>query len=536
MNRSFLILIALCTFAASLSAMPASPYPHTLTQPDGIQLTAYLHGDAFFHYYTDTEGNMLRCDNDGYYKPEPMPSPEELEALSQRSPRRMIQQEMIGGDLNLAPRGLIILVNFANRAFVTPAEQIDSMLNGQNFTRQYNGYSAMGKRITITAEGSARQYFRDNSLGQYNPVFDVVGPVTVSKNYAYYGGNDTSGSDKHPDEMIQEACRLVDDEVDFSIYDNDEDNYVDFVYVIYAGYGEADGGGTNTVWPHNYSLAYTGSSIKLDGKWVANYACSNELSYSSGNYNGIGTFCHEFSHVLGLPDLYATNNATHKTMGFWDILDAGPYSNDGNTPPCYSAYERFYMGWLTPVLVNTACDVELPALADGNCAVLLSPSGAHNLSGLNPDPSTFYMLENRQKTGWDAYLPGHGLLVTKINYSYYKWINNAVNNTKTAMGVNLIEADKKTPAYGELGYEGKAGDAYPQGADSFTDIAAYKVTNIREEDGKIYFSVNGGGDSLVLDVEDIHQPAAPAARKVVCDGKILIEHNGMYYDILGNRR
>jgi len=536
MKKIILFLCALCALVTGLSAKPACPYALTLTQPDGTQLTAYLHGDAFFHYYTDTEGNMLKCDQDGYYKSVPMPSADEMKALIQQSPRRAARQEMIGGELNLAPRGLIILVSFSDLAFTTPTQEIDSMLNGQNYTRRYTGYTYTGKKTTITSEGSARQYFQDNSLGQYNPVFDIAGPVTISNGYTYYGRNDSHGDDDHPDEMIKEACQLVDDEVDFSIYDNDNDGSVDFVYILYAGYGEADGGSTNTIWPHNYKLSYTGMSFKIDGKWVNNYACSCELSYQSKQHDGIGTFCHEFSHVLGLPDLYVTNGGTHKTVGSWDILDAGPYNNDGNTPPNYSAYERFYMGWLTPTIINKACDVTLPALGDAACAALLTTSGAHNLSGLNPNPSTFYILENRQKKGWDAYLPGHGMLVTKINYSYGKWAANSVNNTQTAMGVDIIEADGKTPMYGQTGYEGKAGDAYPAGAHTFTSVAAYKVTDIREENGMIYFLVNGGGDPLVLDVEDTEQPSVPVTRKIIRDGKILIDHNGIYYDLLGNRR
>ena len=482
---------------------------------------------------------MLQQGEDGYYYASPLPSAEQLAARRMSNPRYAAQQQTVGGELNLAPRGLIILVSFSNLAFKTPVAEMDSMLNGQNYKRRYS-FTYLGGRQVVTSSGSVRQYFQDNSTGQYNPVFDVVGPVTLSNKYSYYGQNNSQGNDMNPDEMIKEACELVDDQVDFSLYDNNGDGDVDFVYVMYAGYGEADGAGEDYVWPHNYKLSYSGTSCVVDGKTVDNYACSNEINFTSKQHDGIGTFCHEFSHVLGLPDLYATDNSTHKTMGMWDIMDYGPYNNDGNTPPCYSAHERFYMGWLTPKVINSACDVELHALDEANSAIVLTSTGKHNLTGTSPNPTTYYMLENRQMNGWDEYLPGHGLLVTKISYSQYKWLYNTVNNTKILMGVDIIEADGLAPDYDKddrtNGYFGKENDAYPAGSDSFTKLSAYKVTNIREEDGLIYFQVNGGGEPLTVDALETEQLVSPVSRKIIREGKILIEHNGVYYDILGNRQ
>ena len=367
-------------------------------------------------------------------------------------------------------------------------------------------------------------------------MFDVVGPVTLSKNYQYYGKNDSQDSDSNVDMMIKEACEAVDDHVDFTLYDNNNDGRVDFVYVFYAGYGESDGAGSDYIWPHNYALSYTGVSCVVDGLVVDNYACSNELDYSSRQHDGIGSFCHEFSHVLGLPDLYTTNQAGHKTMGSWDILDYGPYNNDGNTPPAYSSYERFFMGWLTPTLINTACDVELPDLNEANCAVLLTASGVHNMSGLNPSPTSFYMLENRQKQGWDQYLPGHGLLVTRIRYDANKWMYNSVNNSERVMGVDLIEADGSAPDNNYSGYLGKTTDAYPSGSDSFTDLTDYPVTNIFEQNMLIYFQVKGGGKTIHLDVEPVFRQSDACMQKVIRDGRVLLLHNGVYYDMLGNKQ
>ena len=532
-------MVALIALSLSLFAIPARRGAMTLTQPDGSQLTAYLHGDAYYHYYTTADGKMLQRDAEGFYRATAMPSDEELQARQNNSPRHIAKQQH-GSELNLAPRGLIILVNFSNLSFKTDIAEIDSMINGLNYSRRYSGYGTDGRHTIITSSGSARQYFHETSCGQYNPVFDVIGPVTVSQKYSYYGGNNSNGDDKNPEQMVKEACQLVDDEVDFSIYDNNNDGYVDFVYIIYAGYGEADGAGDNYIWPHNYWLSASNVKCVVDGKTVDNYACSNEIDYTNRQHDGIGTFCHEFSHVLGLPDLYVTNNGTHKTMGSWDILDYGPYNNDGNTPPHYSAYERFFMGWLKPVVINSACDIELPALSEVNTAALLTSSGQHNGVGNNPNPTTFYLLENRQKKGWDAYLPGHGMLITKVSYSQSKWDDNTVNNTRSSMGVDIVEADGSAPAYDEddydNGYFGKLKDAYPAGANAFTKLNEYQVTDITETNGIIYFKVNGGGETILLDVENLDQPKSLTTKKIFRNGQILIEHNGEFYDLLGNRQ
>lgn len=535
------IFIALIALVLSAQAKPARQGIIRLQQSDGTSIEARLFGDEFYHYYTTPDGEYrLTLSEQGMYERTALPTENERRERWAKNPRLAAKQKAAGVELNLAPRGLMILVNFANLSFKTDIAEIDSMINGLDYKRRYFSTNELGKRVTITSKGSARQYFHDTSMGQYNPVFDVVGPVTLPSNYSYYGGNDRNGNDKNVEKMIKQACEAVEDQVDFTVYDNNNDGYVDFVYVLYAGYGEADGAGDDYIWPHNYHLSYSYVNCVVDGKTVDNYACSNELDYFDNEHDGIGTFCHEFSHVLGLPDLYSTDNGTHKTMGAWDILDYGPYNNQGNTPPNYSAYERFFMGWLQPTLINEASFVTIGALGENNVAGMITASGTHNMQGTNPNPKTFYMLENRQKKGWDEYLPGHGLLITRINFNQSKWTGNTVNNSSSSMGVDIIEADGSTPSYNQNnpnnGYLGKLTDAYPAGSDSFTDVDAYQITYIDEENGIITFLVNGGGDPIVLSVEDAEQEAAVSAKKILRNGQIFIEMDGLYYDILGNRR
>ncbi|MBO7458818.1 MAG: M6 family metalloprotease domain-containing protein [Paludibacteraceae bacterium] len=512
-------------------ALPAKRGGIVRTAADGTEKTVFLHGNAFSHYMTDAEGNWL--DEETLQPMSAEAKKARIEANASRAQARRVQQEkQLGGELNLAPRGLLILVSYKDKAFSTLKDTMENMLNGENFTRSYSyEYTYGGKNYSqsVQSSGSARQYFHDQSWGQYNPIFDVVGPYTVSEDLDFYGKNDSQGNDQHVGELISEACKLADaDGVDFTLYDNNNDGNVDFVYVIYAGYGEADGGAKNTVWPHNYDMRYYYQYDGLekcivDGKTVRNYACSNEIQYYADVYAGIGTFCHEFSHVLGLPDLYVTvdmSNPPH-TLCDWDILDYGPYNNDGNTPPAYSAYERFYMGWLKPRVLDKDEAVTLNPLNDSKEALLMCKEDTHNLVGNDPNPTEFYILENRKQEGWDKYLPGKGMLITKIKYSYTKWENNTVNNTASAMGVDMMEATANTGDYG------KAKDAYPAGAKTFYGLDNHSIENIRLTSGVITFDFTIGAQGI----EDVE--TGEAAQKILRDGQILIIRGGKTYDLNG---
>ena len=488
------VLVLFFAMAVAAWAVPARKTGVVVTQPDGSEIIVYQHGDEHFHWQTNDKGEWLKLDADGFYRVTDALSVEQIEAKRMASSKRAAQAAY---PLNVAPRGLVILVNFADVAFETEKAEMDSMLTGENYTRNYS-YTYRGKTYRINSQGSARQYFKDASNGQYNPQFDVIGPVTISNNMSYYGKNDSYGNDMYPDKMVSEACKLADTQfhVDFTKYDNDNDGYVDFVCVVYAGYGAADGGGDNTIWPHSWNLLAAGTQCKVDGKTVDLYACGNELDFYSKKHTGIGTFCHEFSHVLGLPDLYVTNNASHTTVNEWDIMDYGPYNNDGNTPPTFSAYERFFMGWLQPRLITEPENVVLKDLKESNEALLISSTDEHNLVGNDPNPTTFYLVENRQQEGWDKPLPGHGMMLTKIQYSYSKWNQNTVNNTKNKMGVDLIEADGKTSDYG------KTTDLFPAGASQYLGIADHAIEAIEEVDGVIKFKYKGGVENPGTTVEN----------------------------------
>ena len=478
--------------ATLLWAKPARRGPLVVTQEDGAEVIVYQHGDERFHWTTNEAGEWVAQDANGKWQPVSALSEEQIQARREASKFTIAEQTQMRKQAatqtavktNVAEHGLVILVNFADQAFKATQAEMDSMHNGYNYSRDYS-YQYNRETYKIHAEGSARQYFYDASFGQYNPKFDVVGPVTVSQKYSYYGANDTYGNDKHAEQMVYEACLLVDSlypEINFSIYDNDGDGEMDYVYVVYAGFGEADGGPANTIWPHSYWIHYAGYNLTIDGVKIDKYACGNEKNAISKQHDGIGTFVHEFGHVLGLPDLYATNNTSHRTLGDWDVMDYGTYNNDGNTPPTYSAYERFFFGWLTPTLIKDTALLTLHDLYSTNEAFLITTTDEHNLIGTDPNPTTFYLMENRQSNIWDKYLAGHGMMLTKVQYDYNKWYQNTVNNTASKLGVDIIEAKTNTSS------TNKDTDLFPAGATEYTKISKHPIYNIQEtSDGVIQF-------------------------------------------------
>ncbi|MDE6297900.1 MAG: M6 family metalloprotease domain-containing protein, partial [Muribaculaceae bacterium] len=317
------------------------------------------------------------------------------------------------------PKALVILVEYADVKFTLadPAAYFNGLLNQK-------GFSEYG------ATGSASEWFAANSYGKFQPQFDVLGPVTLSGNRAYYGGNNSYGNDMAPQKMAIEACRALDKDVDFSQYDTDGDGYIDNVFIFYAGSGENRTGETDAVWPHTSwvtqleYLPYTFDGVTLD-----RYACTNE--WVDKHPDGIGTFCHEFSHVMGLPDLYHTSyGSLPYTPGEWSVMDYGPYLNEGRTPPLYSSFERYALGWLTPEELTDNKSFALEPLAS-NKAYRVSREGTDE----------FFLFENRRPEGWDRYLPGHGMVVWHVDYDDEIWDKRAVNNTEDYQRVDLIEAD-----------------------------------------------------------------------------------------------
>jgi len=442
--RKIVAVVMLCGAVLAANAVPARRGWQTRTQADGSTVEVQLLGDEYFHYLVNRDGQQVREVNGMYEVVGEAPTPARVQA--RRAKARRAPKDF-GKTPNLAPRGVVILANFSNKSMASGHTQatFNELFNAENCTVN-NGYP------------SAREYFKSQSDGAYSPQFDVFGPVTLSKSYSYYGNNVGSGDnqeDEYATDAVIEACILANQKyssLNFADYDSDNDGKVDFVYVVYAGYGEADGGGKSTIWPHNWSIqelvtqypgstAYTKSQTRLDGVYLDNYAMSNELTYYNNSLCGIGTLCHEFGHVMGLPDFYDTEYGTNYenslTPNEWDVMDGGAYNGDGHCPPNYSVWEKYFFGCHTPL--NLGADGQnLTLYANGTenyQAYQINASGklqTATTEGLN------YYIENRQLEGWDANLPAAGMLIWYVNYSGSAWENNTPNNTANNPRYTLI--------------------------------------------------------------------------------------------------
>lgn len=522
--------------AGELMAVPAYPGKMRVQQPDGTYITIRLQGDERFHLaYTEDGYPLLRNEKSGVLEyaqlsgdklvlsgihatecsERTVAAKAFLETVNKADvasffntamqQKRAEWQQMetaakakspakAYGDTRLRisdvpttgqRKALAILVEFPGTSFSSKVGDANTfytdLLNKENYTNSYG------------ATGSAHDFYQASSYGLYDPEFTVVGPVTASHAESYYAGSE--GTDNVA-ELVYEVAKLVDDQIDFSEYDTDDDGYVDNVYVFYAGYGQADSYKANTIWPHNWSIAYGGYRLKCDGVTVNRYAISQELlGYTSyghkyGDPVAIGTFVHEFGHVLGIPDLYNTETQYTYTLGNWSTMCSASYLDDQCTPPLYSAYERYALGWTNPtVLKNTDTETKtLTAAEEGDATYIINIPGKSN---------EYFLLENRQQKGWDAYLPGHGMLVWHIDEDETQWWGNSPNNNSSHQYVELERAD------GTSSERDQSGDPFP-GSDgvtvaNFTDWdgkTIFGFSNVAESNGRISFHLNEEGFSL----------------------------------------
>ncbi len=444
-------LLLLASFSIeTLHAVPAKPGVIKVEQADGTSINILLNGDEYFNYRTTESGYPIAMGSDGFYYYTdyatdgtllPTAARVSVNNRMQTPPAGLSKSKIISiaqsvnhqnriarcpsdSDASTSAavsafpskgtiRSAVILVEFADVKFSVndPHTAFNNQLNKV-------GYSVEG------AVGSARDYFLANSHGQFEGQFDVYGPYTLPNSRAYYGGNDNNGTDMRPEYMTYDAVTLADkDGVDFSVYDYDDNGFIDNIFVYYAGHNEAEGGSKDSVWPHKYVV---NSKPTFDGKTLYVYACTSELRGSSGTtIAGIGTFCHEFSHVFGLADHYdtdGTQNGYSEGLGRFDLMTFGSYNNDGNSPALHTALELEMIGWAEPVVVDRSQEVILEPIENGVAYKILTETEGE-----------YFLLENRYKDAavWDNYLEGEGLLITHVDRSSSamgRWAVNGPNN------------------------------------------------------------------------------------------------------------
>lgn len=461
--KRILISAVLSLCAAMTFAIPAKKSWKVVSQSDGTTIKVSQAGDEHLHYYI-TEDNVPiykaadnrycyltiengKLHNSGVLAHESAarsakelqvmntihdlaPIARQMAAKKRSAAKRCVRPDRLPSkdDISVfkgSKKALVILAAFSDKSF---SKGDDAIVKFYDEVLNQEGYSQNG------AAGSVHDYFKDMSRGEFDLTFDIVGPVKVSKSATYYGGpSPIMGGTDHIGEFITEAIKKADEkcDIDWKKYDWDDDGEVEQVFVLYAGYGQATGGPTGTIWPNAWTLDEAlhnsdgNGGFSIDGVFINQYACSNELYLDSGTVPmGLGVFCHEFSHCMGLPDMYDTNYGSTPTMGDWDLLAGGSYNGPhgiGWCPAGWTSYERAYAGWLELTELKAGDIIKgMTSLeeADGKAYVIYNDN----------HKDEYYLLENHKGMGWDKYTPENGLLIIHVDYDKDLFDNNIVNS------------------------------------------------------------------------------------------------------------
>ena len=555
-----IIVILLFSPAIATFASPAYPGLIKMQQPDGATVSLYLKGDEKVHWMESEDGYSLlydgnrnivyaTADKDGNM----IPSSVEVLDVPNRSASTQVFLKEIPKKLNYSPaqintlrsiwnitqrtlntssnqlrsatgtaHAICALVSFADKELVKTKDEFNNLMN-------QTGYSANGDN------GSINDYFLENSYGKLNLVITIAGPYTVSKNWDYYGANGSDGNDipARVQEFAMEAAQKTfnDPNINPADYDNDNDGYIDAFHIIYAGYGEEAGADPNCIWAHEYGF----SPLTFGTKRLDTYSCSPELRGRFGsNITHIGVVCHEMCHIFNAPDFYDTDGDTGGNFtgtGNWDLMGSGSWNNSGACPAHINMYQKIQFGWVSPVVLTHPQ------------TITNMPNSAENAVAYRYDTSTpgeYFILENRQKTGFDQYVPGTGLLIYHVSITNAD-INNNTVNTKHPQKMYPVCASTTTNPTGtpdSYGNINSAGCPFPGSSNntSFTDYTipaaiswngsntAKPVTEIQEQSGAISFQfaepVSNLQAAVVNPEEEINIYPNPVGK-----GESLIIHN-----------
>lgn len=517
-----LMLCSLTTWAAKAESIPVQ-----VRQADGSVITVILRGDEHINWYTTLDGVLLvqGADNNYYIgkveKSGNLIATQQLahEALTRSQAERNLiakqdkekffayvnkiaEESENAYDNSPLTRGPIVDTGYGGvpyfphtgspKALVILAEFQDTTFTIQDTKKVFTNYLMNEGHFSDTRYGQnqnykgVRGYFKDCSYGQFTPFFDVVGPIKLPRKHAIYG----AGNDRM-DLLLADACAAVDDLVDFAKYDANNDGIVDLVYIIYAGHSaNYHDNKVSNIWPKSGTITI---SNKFDGKSIRRYGVSNELngsdktSKNNKKINGIGLFCHEFSHTLGLPDIYAyhtdAENQDDQGMEFWDLMDGGTGVRGGRVPASYLAWEREVMGWMNIDELTKDSSIEnLKSIDNGGKAYKI----------VNPNNSNEYIvLQSMQKgawnQGWGDGTYGKGLLAYRVSYPYNKVnVFDFPNNVKGKPRVIPIPADGKILAAANAGgslntyIQQLNGDPYPyNGIDKINEFTMYDGTILK---------------------------------------------------------
>ena len=467
------LLFGLLFAAMTAGAVKMKPGINIIKQADGTTITVRAYGDEDLSYFLASDGTLLYQEGTNFYiagvkadgtlystgvlAHEPsMRTIKEISAIKAQNAKAFynsmetqakankVRREPMTPDNSLLPslgkhKIPVILVEFSDVEFSVenPKATFDKYLNGKELFNKETD-PEMGQNYASVAK-----YFKDMSFGKFEPEFEVYGPVNLGKPLATYGAG--YSSEENMGLLLTDACTAVDDEVDFTQYDSNDDGNIDLIYIIYAGFSQSiAGNSTDCIHPKS---GYLSLAKSFDGMDVKRYGVNNELNGTPADQangpiiNGIGLFCHEFSHCMGLPDLYPKSGSIaeaciHQNMDYWSLMDAGEYTANGYRPTAYTAWERERLGWMEIGTLTGPSNVELKSLDEGGAAFRI-------YNDKDETGHEYYIVENVQNNGWNKNLFGNGLMVTHVDYlsSQFSLGGCKVNNTGGHPRMHVMAAD-----------------------------------------------------------------------------------------------
>lgn len=525
MKKILTFLFVIVLGIVSVNAVPAYPNPIKFKQPDGAIVTVFVKGDEKVHWRETLDGYTLVFNKDGYLTYAIKDANGDLQSsnvvvteiedrdivanslLQGISKREFYSESQVSillqvwsaykettskierkGSLIGGYKAVCVLAQFPEKQLIHSKSDFENLMNGIG----YNGYGA---------SGSVKEFFLETSYNQFNLTIEIVGPYTTPESELYYAGANGSA---RCNMLAKWLAMEADKDIDYSECDNDEDGVVDNFHFIFAGYGQ-ESGVKDVIWSHSWAF----DEITLDGKKLSRYSCSPELNGNSGDtITAIGVIGHEISHAFGSGDYYDTDYARGGQFdgtGNWDVMAGGNWNNEGNTPAHHNLYEKIKFGWIKEEMLSKKATVtNMPSSTFNPIAYRVNTT----------TPNEYFLIENRQNTNFNSYVPGHGLLICRVHSEIETYINyNSVNTHHplryypVCASSDVAIPNSKEKSYGVINGDGCT---FPGSTNNreFTDSSTPSmqswagqnsnkpITNIVEDGDFISFDFMGGGDEV----------------------------------------
>ncbi|MDD2716574.1 MAG: M6 family metalloprotease domain-containing protein [Candidatus Wallbacteria bacterium] len=361
-------------------------------------------------------------------------------------------------------------------------------------------------------ETSFVAYYDAVSHGKLQVTFVNAPIVTSSHTYAWYAADSVSNTDDYNGNIYELAREAIDKlkaqsySFNKSLLDKNNDGILDHLMIVHSGNAQEATRNASDIWSNRWEIQNPSGpqgEIISTGFKAQNYTMQAQSS-------PVGILCHEFGHDLGLPDLYNTTNG-NSVVGRWCLMDGGAWNgistNDGSSPAYLSAWCRYFLGW---------CDLTDISAWAGSFSLTPIESTTDPVFRAAITGTEYFLLENRQQTGYDSGTPGKGMLVWHVDEQILatQW-DSGINSNSSHYGISIVEGDWTSGSHlGMGGDEGTAADVFPgslnktvfnttlpsSGANSssFYAISSYvSLSSIQTSGSSINFTNNYSGPKAI---------------------------------------